>query len=1058
MAWFGSNLASLKSQITSFTKEVLIEGSQDIQDPNEELKVANLIVKESEVICNTLKLENDRLKEELNECIEKSEVSEYQTKKITSQYRALLEAKEDEIRNLKTEFTLPISGRIINCVEADDHETSPSISDEGGWSDWGRSASKTNYNPPKNILNSELEGKNCGVDVLKELPNDTLQNKIDHLSEKLYNAVKSEGLHISEIQTLKLQIEENDKRLTELSSENESYKILLEEKNRDIMGFLRGSSREHEHTDLQIMESGLLSYKDKCQKLTDELILIKLELVSKKARFKTSASQTANDTEPEIVEDNLMTEEKREMCLLLEEREELMQEHYLIKNKLLEAENEISLLEEENNELRDRLEDATMYPHPSVKEDEFSTVKLDKEIQADELQTNHEEIFKLSQENDVYKFKIKNLETLNKENGPLIYKLNSLEDERKKLLHEIEELKNKKNDEMNESQEVINSLLKHREESEAELKLHMEEIIGYAAKIAEKDNDYKLLLRSNETLKTEMNQLKNTHTLQLHQKEEEIEKSFKDKFRLENECLSMKTLFDAQKADLLVEVECLKNQLKSKDEISRNETEIASEIQRIGDDYMSQYNLVQNEYQSNTELSNVNMCYADAVGERNDSFLQIQSLKSELDTKNTTIAQYEKSAEKFNTEMDFLNKSYHELQNENEKCEGIIRILDAEKLGLENEISDLNSKLSFKKDILHSSMQTEIEDGELQLNLIKEQHNVKFKKEIQRLKLHLMEMEETCAAEAVVAENREVELRQKMSGLEDMSQLLQTQLNENNLNYDSQISGLNQILTQTTTQRDNYLLQLHTIQDEICALKAKNTNLQSALERVQKEKDDALSFELNATTNRLKDKEIIISDLKATLDDNELEVKKLQALSKSYTYLNQKLDERDKALNDINKSIMEKDKSIDILKNRMSYLEKKQGTAVEREVIKNLFLSYLNAPTERQRIEIGFLLGKMLEFNSVEIEKLGNEIEHYRGAKSWNLSNLWRPSGNNTNSNLDDKGLGELFIQFLEKESTPKILPKFNLTTSPIDQSNLQINTENGEITTEHYDLVGKRD
>ncbi|XP_023691785.1 thyroid receptor-interacting protein 11 isoform X1 [Paramormyrops kingsleyae] len=97
----GGNLSSFTEQISNFTKDILLEGAEEVGDTATELKVSNSRLTDLEVAYATQKSEYERLKKIHAELEEKHEASEIQIKQQSMEYRNLLQQKEVEINHLK---------------------------------------------------------------------------------------------------------------------------------------------------------------------------------------------------------------------------------------------------------------------------------------------------------------------------------------------------------------------------------------------------------------------------------------------------------------------------------------------------------------------------------------------------------------------------------------------------------------------------------------------------------------------------------------------------------------------------------------------------------------------------------------------------------------------------------------------------------------------------------------------------------------------------------------------------------------------------------------------
>ncbi|KAI3367455.1 hypothetical protein L3Q82_026312 [Scortum barcoo] len=97
----GGSLSSFTGQISNFTKDMLLEGVEEVGDAATELQVSNSRLAEVEAAFATQKSEYDRLRKLHAELEEKLEASEIQIKRQSAEYRALLQQKDVEISHLK---------------------------------------------------------------------------------------------------------------------------------------------------------------------------------------------------------------------------------------------------------------------------------------------------------------------------------------------------------------------------------------------------------------------------------------------------------------------------------------------------------------------------------------------------------------------------------------------------------------------------------------------------------------------------------------------------------------------------------------------------------------------------------------------------------------------------------------------------------------------------------------------------------------------------------------------------------------------------------------------
>ncbi|XP_053357855.1 thyroid receptor-interacting protein 11 [Clarias gariepinus] len=97
----GGSLSSFTGQISNFTKDILLEGAEEVGDAATELHVSNSRLLELETALSAQKSEYERLRRINAELEEKLEAAEIQVKQQSVEYRTILQQKEVDISHLK---------------------------------------------------------------------------------------------------------------------------------------------------------------------------------------------------------------------------------------------------------------------------------------------------------------------------------------------------------------------------------------------------------------------------------------------------------------------------------------------------------------------------------------------------------------------------------------------------------------------------------------------------------------------------------------------------------------------------------------------------------------------------------------------------------------------------------------------------------------------------------------------------------------------------------------------------------------------------------------------
>ncbi|CAH8498899.1 unnamed protein product [Heterobilharzia americana] len=303
--------------------------------------------------------------------------------------------------------------------------------------------------------------------------------------------------------------------------------------------------------------------------------------------------------------------------------------------------------------------------------------------------------------------------------------------------------------------------------------------------------------------------------------------------------------------------------------------------------------------------------------------------------------------------------------------------------------------------------------------------------EIERLQAHLVEVEESYTSEAVNAENREVELRGRLAEAEKSL----AQLN------DSCKSANEQMLT-AYSERDEALKHLETSRREVIDLKESLTTLQTVLDNFQRNQEATVAAEtehLRSELNRIIQKETATKQEVEELHKSLLSYQELTKDLHQMKSVNQQLCEQ---IMRLETKVKKRDTEIDELRERLTKMAVDTDARIDKILIKNLLVSYLQLPAN-QRYNGIRVIGNLLGFSDEDYLKVNNNSGTLPKLMGWvrtAVSNL--PSGPPENVLLSsgnaDKSFTELLLAFLEEESSPRSsikLPTDYYTPEMVSQS-----------------------
>ncbi|NXA21694.1 TRIPB protein, partial [Ibidorhyncha struthersii] len=166
-----------------------------------------------------------------------------------------------------------------------------------------------------------------------------------------------------------------------------------------------------------------------------------------------------------------------------------------------------------------------------------------------------------------------------------------------------------------------------------------------------------------------------------------------------------------------------------------------------------------------------------------------------------------------------------------------------------NEVKSMQEKaVTFQQErdqVMVALKQKQMESSALQSEIqhLREKEQ-RLNQELERLRNHLLEMEDSYTREALAAEDREVKLRKKVLFLEEKLVSSSTAVENASHQATLQIESLQEQLNLVSKQRDETVLQLTISQDQVKQYALSLANLQMVLEQFQQEEKAMYSAEL----------------------------------------------------------------------------------------------------------------------------------------------------------------------------------------------------------------------
>ncbi|XP_041131811.1 thyroid receptor-interacting protein 11-like [Polyodon spathula] len=390
------------------------------------------------------------------------------------------------------------------------------------------------------------------------------------------------------------------------------------------------------------------------------------------------------------------------------------------------------------------------------------------------------------------------------------------------------------------------------------------------------------------------------------------------------------------------------------------------------------------------------------------------------------------------TNMQFsmlLREKEFESNSMREKASALEKMLKEREQGksgelnqLLNEVKSMHEKaVKFQKErdqmmlaLKQKQMETTAIQNELQHLRDKEQ---RLAQELDRLRNHLIEMEDSYTREAVAAEDRETELRRKVTVLQEKLDSSSSAVESASNQASMQVESLQEQLNIVVRQRDETLLQLNMSQEQVKQYALSLSNLQMVLEQFQQEEKAMYSAELEKhkkekaewkrKAEKLGDS---VSILQANLDEAKTALE-------SASRLTDQLDLKEEQIEELNRQVSLRQEMLEDAQNKLMNLVNSTEGKVDKVLMRNLFVGHFHTPKNKQQ-EVLRLMGSVLGLKKEEMDEL---MEEGRGVTGWVSSWLGGRSAQSVpntplrpgHASVLNNSFSELFVKFLEVESRP---------------------------------------
>ncbi|KFO56099.1 Thyroid receptor-interacting protein 11, partial [Corvus brachyrhynchos] len=351
-----------------------------------------------------------------------------------------------------------------------------------------------------------------------------------------------------------------------------------------------------------------------------------------------------------------------------------------------------------------------------------------------------------------------------------------------------------------------------------------------------------------------------------------------------------------------------------------------------------------------------------------------------------------------------------------------------------NEVKSMQEKaVTFQQErdqVMVALKQKQMESSALQSEV---QHlhekEQRLNQELERLRNHLLEMEDSYTREALAAEDREVKLRKKVLILEEKLASSSTAVENASHQASLQVESLQEQLNLVTKQRDETVLQLTISQDQVKQYALSLANLQMVLEQFQQEEKAMYSAELERHQKQSAEWKKKAENLEEKVVSLQESLEEANAALDAASRLTEQLDIKEEQIEELKKEGEIRREMLEDVQNKLMNLMNSTEGKVDKLLMRNLFIGHFHTPKNR-RLEVLRLMGSILGLKKDELDQLLSEEQ--RGVTRWVTGWLGGGAGSKsvpstplrpTHQNIFNSSFSELFVKFLETESRPSLPP-----------------------------------
>ncbi|GFR29980.1 thyroid receptor-interacting protein 11 [Trichonephila clavata] len=304
-------------------------------------------------------------------------------------------------------------------------------------------------------------------------------------------------------------------------------------------------------------------------------------------------------------------------------------------------------------------------------------------------------------------------------------------------------------------------------------------------------------------------------------------------------------------------------------------------------------------------------------------------------------------------------------------------------------------------------------------------NEIHLKNDLDRLREHLLEIEENYTSDALKAEDREKRLQDELIEVKRRAEITSTAVVDTNQRASIQIASLQEQLSIIASQRDDALTQISSLEDQVLQHSTAAGKLQLVLEQMQKANERKMKELENKWQLLLEREKLSCKRIEEQLLIKQRQLEESSQALEAASRLSEQLDAKEEIIANLRSELSKTENKIKSTAQEIDTIKSNTEGKVDRVIMKSLVLGYFSTPPN-QKSEVIRLLARVLDFNQEEMEKAGivvgrqNKQQESKGILSSIFGRFPKMSSEHR-PHEHEKSFTTLFVQFLENESQPVV-------------------------------------